>query len=504
MSVAGKLATGFGLLMTLLFGVLAYDLAQLRQLAAANRNLSEINFRATMTALEMSRLLNQLDEFTRKFVVTGDPAYASRLAELRPAFERRMGELRSLDLSQIEHAAADRFQELWAEYSEVAAFQSMLAGGSDPQLEEDLQQLFEERLTQLSEQATRVIETSQAAVSRRVEQSLAASQKARRISWTWVALTTLLSLPILWLTVRSIREPLKRLTEGTKAVADGEFVYRIEASSSDEFSELAQSFNRMVRRLGELDQMKRDFVSHVSHELKTPLVGMQETNSLLLEGIPGHLNDKQKRLLHLNQQSGRRLSVMISKLLDLARLEAGAVGFDFHSHDLGELVRSVVADFEARAHGPAPGIEVEAVAEPIVVRCDEDRLFQVIENLVDNAVKYSPPGRIVSLRVGSSVAVGDSGLEPLDRMALVEVKDSGPGVPDNQKERIFEKFHQVNPGPQGNGGGVGLGLAICREIVEAHGGKMWVRDNSGGGSIFCFHLPLAVVLHPRSGDALAT
>ena len=504
MTVAGRIATGFGLLMVLLLGVLAYDLAHVRQLAAASRNLSEINFRATMTALEITRLLNQLDEFTRKFIVTRDPAYAARLDELRDALERNLEALQSLELSESERATSDRLLELWAEYLEAAAFQPMLAGAPDPQIEEELRELFEQRLGLLIGQAARVLEASQMAVHQSVDESLAASRKARGISWTGVALAISLSLPILWLTIRSIREPLRRLTEGTQAVADGEFVYQLDASRRDEFSELAESFNRMVRRLGEFDRMKQDFVSQVSHELKTPIVAMQETNSLLLEGIPGNLNEKQQRLLQLNQQSGQRLSAMISKLLDLARLEAGAVGYDFHSHDLVGLVRKVVTEFEARERQPAPPIEVESVAEPVLVRCDEHRLFQVIENLIDNAVKYSPADGTVNLRVAESLATGDSGLEPLERVALVEVRDSGPGVPDEFKESIFGKFHQVHPGPQGNGGGVGLGLAICREIVEAHGGRVWVSDNRGSGSVFSFHLPLAVPFHRPPDDALVT
>ena len=121
MTVAGKIATGFGVMMVLLVGVLAYDLALVRRLASANQSLSEINFRATMTALEMSRLLNQLDEFTRKLIVTRDAAYAARLDELHAAFESHMEELQALDLSETERAATDRFAELWAEYSEAAA-----------------------------------------------------------------------------------------------------------------------------------------------------------------------------------------------------------------------------------------------------------------------------------------------------------------------------------------------------------------------------------------------
>jgi signal transduction histidine kinase len=143
---------------------------------------------------------------------------------------------------------------------------------------------------------------------------------------------------------------------------------------------------------------------------------------------------------------------------------------------------------------------VLAPTEPILVRCDEDRLFQVVDNLVENAVKYSPTDSTVSLHVGAVVRSESPRARPA-RRAVVEVRDSGPGVPDEDKERIFEKFYQVNPGPRGNGGGVGLGLAICREIIEAHEGRVWVRDNSDRGSVFSFSVPLAAPFYPTSNHA---
>ncbi|MGB5892044.1 MAG: HAMP domain-containing sensor histidine kinase, partial [Thermoanaerobaculia bacterium] len=450
MTVAGKLATGFSLLIALLLAVVLYDLALVHRLAASHHSLSEINFRATTTALDAIRHLNQLDEFTRKLVVTRDPAYAERLEELHIGFESHLQELRSLGLSRAEGNAVASLSKLWTEYSEVAEFQRVLASETDPELVSDLGDLLEMRLNLVAEQATRVVDTAQASVSAQVSRSLDASRAARRLSWAGVALTITLSFPIFWITMRSIREPLRRLSAGTKAIGTGDFIYHLDAPGNDEFSHLARSFNQMVHRLSELDRLKRDFVSQVSHELKTPLVAMQETNSLLLDELPGNLNDKQRRLLHLNQQSARRLSAMISKLLDLARLEVGAVGYDFRSHDLAQLVRKAVAELQIRERGPAPRVEVLAPTEPILVRCDADRLFQVVDNLVENAVKYSPTDSTVSLHIGAVVR-GKSPRERPATRAVVEVRDSGPGVPDEDKERIFEKFYQINPGPQGNG-----------------------------------------------------
>jgi two-component system sensor histidine kinase GlrK len=140
---------------------------------------------------------------------------------------------------------------------------------------------------------------------------------------------------------RSISKPLAHLTEGTHAIAEGKFFYRLDTSRSDEFSQLARDFNAMTRRLDELDRLKKDFVAHVSHELKSPLASMRETIEIMLDEIPGTLNEKQRRLLDLNRQSGARLTALIGNLLDLSRTEAGVMEYDLKSHDIVALTREI-------------------------------------------------------------------------------------------------------------------------------------------------------------------
>ena len=486
MRVTGRIATGTGIAVFLLMGVLVWDLATIRRLSAVAQELAQVRFRVSILALEQDRLLNRIDEFTRKYAVTGDEAYDQRLRELQEAFAARLAELSALRLSEAERTEVGRLSSLWAGYWRSAiAFQG--APAEEMPADRDRMDDLLVRLDELQQEVRRLDEVAQFTVSEEAERSVTVSQRAERLSLVVVSIAMVASLIILWLTVRSIQRPLKRLAGGTRAVADGDLAVQLDSSSKDEFGKLAESFNQMVHRLADLDQVKKDFLSHVSHELKTPLVSMQETNELLLEEIPGPLNERQRRFLALNLESSLRLSSMISRLLDLAQLESGVMEYRLLRHDLAEVVRTAVNGFEARSRESRVGIELNLPEHRILVDCDHDRIIQVVGNLVDNALKFSSPGGSIAIAVHPlQAAYSEKG------PAFVEVGDRGPGVPDEEKELIFERFYQVARG-SGDGGsrGVGLGLAICREIIEAHGGEINVKDQEGLGSIFSFSLPAA-------------
>ena len=343
---------------------------------------------------------------------------------------------------------------------------------------------------------------------------MGAGQAAQRLSLIVAGLALLLAVLIVVLTVRSIKEPLQRLTEGTRTVARGTFTYQLDTSRGDEFAELAEDFNTMVRRLGELDRMKREFVSHVSHELKTPLVAMQETNRLLLDGPPGPLTERQRRLLELNLQGSRRLSAMISNLLDLARLEAGVMRYDVRQHELGALTRNAASELEAWAQERGVRFDLDVPDTTLPAHCDADRLSQVLVNLLDNAAKFSPRESAVTVRVRAEASLPPSMPRDLAgsfaaagggrRYAVLEIADHGPGIPDRNKRLVFEKFHQTEKGSKQASAGVGLGLAICREIVHAHAGEIWVADNHPMGCVFTVVLPLHRPGDERVGNGRAT
>lgn len=239
----------------------------------------------------------------------------------------------------------------------------------------------------------------------------------------------------------------------------------------------------LLGAIEDVARVKREFISNVSHDLKTPLASMQETSAVLLDEVPGPLNARQRQLLMLSQEGGRRLQAMIGKLLTLARLEA-APSPSFAVADLVDIARSVArrVNDPAVARGAHPRVRVHAGSLRYLARVDADGLAHVLDNLIENALKFSPGDTRVEVRVG----LRNGALE-------VRVADQGCGVPDDRKERVFERFYQSGGGPSARSDGVGLGLAICHHVVTAHGGTLHVRDNIPRGAVFIVSLPATLL-----------
>ncbi len=487
MRVSTRLTAGSSLVLLLLLGALAYQLIQVRHLASISRDLSRVGLRAARLSLSQIHDLDSLEQALRKYFVTRDPDYARLTRELGRQVSLRQHVLQGLPLPVAEREAVEAFGTAWRGLGEEAD------PGPPAGPEADLLP----RLALAQERARTVAEAAQEAVSAEASRAEASARRSQDVSLLAGLLALAASVIVLWATIRSIRRPLERLANATHAVAGGRFDLQLPSRGRDEFDQLAEDFNVMVRRLSELDQMKKDILSHVSHELKTPLAAVQETHQLMLEGIAGPLTGDQRRLLEMNLQSARRLSAMIAKLLDLARLEAGVMEYDLRPTDFSQVVGSALSLMEVRAGERGIALCADLPGDTLWVRGDGDRLYQVVENLLENAVKFSPPGSAVEVAAARSAqAPGGRGgdlLGPASAGAagwvLLTVSDRGPGVPDDQKDRIFDRFHQVAPTGKRAGGGVGLGLAICREIVSAHGGALWVEDNAGGGSRFGCLLP---------------
>ena len=509
MKIAAKISSGFVTLIALIAVVLSYQLTLFYQMQSINRDLFGINFRAAIVSLQLVRDLDQVEEFTRKFFATeGDPDYASQMEDMRNAFSQGLQELQSLRLTAKEKDEVGRLSGLWSELAQAfpdpqAGFRSLSPLQVETVISKQLALFGRLRI-----QTQAVIQATRLAIQSQVEESSRAGQRAQRIAWAAALAALVLSLVISFWITRSISHPLRSLTEGTRAVAEEKFFYQLDATGGDELAQLAGDFNIMTRRLGELDEMKKDFVSHVSHELKTPLASMQETVRLLLDEIEGPLNEKQKRFLELNLRSGQRLSFLIGNLLDLSRMEAGVMRYDIRPHDLGALTRAVLAEFEAPLREKSLPLEARIPGEPVTVECDGDRIIQVLGNLLGNALKFSPRGGALRVSLISITALPDhlprtwrdkiSGAQNGKGFALLSVADGGPGIPAAEKEKIFEKFHQLRQGDESSCQGAGLGLAIGRTIVEAHRGAIWVEDNPGGGSLFYLLLAAGAVTDPAA------
>ncbi len=245
-----------------------------------------------------------------------------------------------------------------------------------------------------------------------------------------------------------------------------------------------------ITKLKELDRLKRDFVSHVTHELRTPLVAVKQAVTIVLDKTAGTINEKQERMLEVVKRNIERLSKFINDILDLQKIEAGKLTVNRQSVDIGNPVNDVVQSLTPWAISRDITLSASVPDDLPDVYADADRVIQILTNLTGNAVKFTPKGGKVIINLIPPGIKGDTS-QPLK----LSVIDTGRGIAKDDIDRIFEKFEQAGGREATDVRGSGLGLSIVKSLVEMHDGKIWVESQPGAGSKFTFTLPFY-----REGD----
>lgn len=489
MRLSTRLGLGAALAALPLLAVIAYSLERMHELAQNNQRLTERQVIGLQIGFGVILRLERLEEYRRKHHISKDAGYARKFEQTLSATQAELERLSKAELSAGEATALSRFAE---------AFSAFARASPAPPLERDSPVVSSE-LDQLVSLAADVQRETRRVADLEAAAAVRVRQKTGQAALLVAAVATLLSFTLILLTVRSLRTRLDQLILGTQAVSKGAFSFQLDAAEDDELGQMARAFNGMVEALAQIERMKADFISSVSHELRTPIVAMLETNQLLLDELPGPLTPKQRKMLTLNTQAAQRLSNMISNLLDLSRLKAG-IHYTTSDQDLVQLTRAAVSELEAVALDRGVDVSTRIADAPIAMKCDPDRYVQVVQNLVENALKYTPSGGVVEVGLEKCAAhqlPAEAHIGDHPRLcALLSVEDSGPGIPEADRQRVFEKFFRRQE--LASDGGVGLGLAICREIVEAHKGSVWVAESRRlGGAALNVVLPVEAALATR-------
>jgi len=288
--------------------------------------------------------------------------------------------------------------------------------------------------------------------------------------------STILSL----LMSRWISAPLKRISQEARQVADGH-AHPIPPDGPDEVRQLAESFNHMAIRVQSTQQSQKDFIANVSHEIKTPLTSIQGFAQAVRDGTAMSEGELQQAA-DVIESEAKRMNRLIQDLLTLEKMDAGIVPFEMHVLDVNDLLRAADRKFRSRAEDQGIDVQFAHSDEKVLVNGDADRLMQVLDNLLDNAIKFTPRGGRIKL---SNEIIGQD--------VFIRVSDTGEGIPSSEQGRIFERFYQVDKArPGGEKRGYGLGLAISKQIVETHNGLLSVTSEAGEGSHFVVKLPLYI------------
>ncbi len=280
-----------------------------------------------------------------------------------------------------------------------------------------------------------------------------------------VALATALGLAMVQFLARGMTSPLRDMAAAASAMARGDYDRRVRATARDEVGELARAFNAMAADLADVERMRRDLVANVSHELRTPIGALQA----LLENLADGVERTDPAAIRTALAQTERLGRLVEQLLDLSRLESGGLALAPVSFGVRDLLEQATRECEL---GERP-VRLKVCVQPgdLYATGDPERMHQVVANLLDNAVRHSPPEGRVWL---SAHAAGG--------LTRIEVCDEGPGIAPHEAERVFERFYRADAAR--NGAGSGLGLAIARWIVDAHGGAIRAEasDAAAGGT----------------------
>ncbi|HVQ74242.1 MAG TPA: sensor histidine kinase [Candidatus Binatia bacterium] len=340
-----------------------------------------------------------------------------------------------------------------------------------------------------------------------VEQPLDAVYRPLYASLARTAILVLVGLAVALLAglvvTRRVVRPLETLKEGVERIGRGDLAFRIELGTGDELEALADEVNGMAagledaraglerkvrertaqllaanEKLEELDRLKSEFVSNVSHELRTPLTAIQGAADNMRDGLTGALTEKQARYLMRIKSNTDRLARLIEDLLNLSRLEAGKLDLRRTQVSLAELAGEVTDSLRPVALEKRIALHVVCDDAPVTAWVDRDRVAQVLVNLIGNALKFTPVDGQVTISVRAD---GEN--------ARVSIADTGSGIPPDEADRIFERFYQGRGSAREKTSGTGLGLTICKALVERHGGTISLESRPGIGSTFSVTLP---------------
>lgn len=274
---------------------------------------------------------------------------------------------------------------------------------------------------------------------------------------------------------RRIVAPIRTLTDASQHIAEGQYTERVQVNGSDEIAQLAARFNQMATQLEQVESMRRQLIGDVTHELRTPLTSIKGYMEGLVDGV---LPSTPETFDQIHREADR-LSRLVDDLQELSRVEAKAYALDIRSVTVSNLVQTTVKRLTPQARDKRITLHSNLPADLPPLQADEDRITQVLVNLVANAIQYTPEGGDVTI---SAARYADE--------IHISVKDTGVGIPPEHLANLFTRFYRVDKSRSRNaGGGSGIGLTIAKHLVEAHGGRIWAESKGDGqGSTFTFSL----------------
>ena len=458
-----KLFLAFALIVGVVLSLAGWSLLTTGRLTAENRTIIQRAVpavRLEVTILEGVAALRRLEA---RHLLLRDPAYVQLFVERAKAIEGDLAVLGDLMSTQEERQTLADATEQLRNYRTLAERPPAGKTGAEQaavRLEALVQQLYGQSSTDLRRRAI---------VAAKLE------EQSRLVALLAVGTSLAVAVAIAAFASLRIARPLRQLRAAARAVERRKLSEPIPVHGRDEIAELTIAFNRMAARLRELDALKQHLFSAITHDLRTPLTVIAWSAERLGRGAPGVLGERQVLLVENIRMNTSRLLGLVSQLLDLGKLKAGKLHLDLDPTDVASLIQDAVQEIRPWAEDRSLRFAITVSDSIPKLLLDAKRIHQVLVNLLANAVKFNKAAGLITITAGVA-----------GRDLVVKVSDTGIGIPAHLQARVFDRYEQARE----EMGGTGLGLAVVKGFVEAHGGRVWVESEEGQGSCFAFTLPL--------------
>jgi signal transduction histidine kinase len=477
MRLAQKIFIASTAALVCLVAVAGASLSALHRLVGANQQIATRAVPAARLQHELPESLSRLVRLEARELVLRDRALAGVWRERAGRVAEdlaRLGEMLDTEAQRHHHAEVVAAFSAYREHAEHA--RALAARGDMARA----RRMSEQQARPEAQRADVALSALTAATDRALARSLAEAAILERRTWNaiLVGLAASLTAGLVLSGVLALRmtRSLRALAAASREVATGALREPVEVTGQDEIADLGRAFNEMAEQLRALDRLKEEFFAHVSHDLRNPLTAMRGAVQLMQAGRTGPLTPRQEKMLGVLDGSATRMLAMVNQIVEFSRLRSGTLVLDRRPLDLGRVAARAVDELAPQAEEKQVRLCVDAAERPFPVIGDEAALVRVVVNLAGNAIKFTPDGGLVEVRLGEH-----------DGHVELAVADTGDGIPSEALARIFEPYQQAHRGR----GGSGLGLAVVKGLVDAHDGTVDVESAPGRGSTFRVRLPAA-------------
>ena len=478
LTIFSRLTLGYFIIFVIMGVVNAYTLWQLHKINTGTKQIINIDERILDLRKKLADTILSQMGYEKKFTITKDPIFHAQFLSSENDFNKYLNDALFIADTPDKTASLTQVKNNYGQYRSLVLEEMGLIRDSKSYPKNKTELEKEKLIEGILEDLKTLESTTLNDIYLRMDTLSEAGSSSRKLTIIMWIIALILVLLTSFFATRSITKPLMALMEKTKEISKGIFKGDLSITSPPEMAEVTTAFNVMCDKLSKVDKMKSDFFSTMSHELRTPLASIKEGIGLLQEGVGGTVSEKQKRLLSILTEETNRLIGLVNSLLDIAKMEAGMMTYNFCHENLVPLIQKAIKEITPIMEAQKIKVWLETSEELPHAKIDKEWMLQVLRNLIGNAVKFTPErGQIIV-----SVYAESRGI-------IFSVKDTGAGIPHENLQAIFEKFHQPPVKASEWMKGTGLGLAIVKNIITAHGGEVWAESELGQGSTFLVLLP---------------